>query len=78
MNTTVDDFWRMIWQKRDLVIVSIVDFFDSKEIRPIAVYLAKNEGEGVLYWDLLVTTKKIEQKEWFSQILVELTYLKVI
>lgn len=76
MDTTVTDFWRMIWEQQSKVIIMLTDLFENG-VEKCTEYIPPSEVTDChrLYGDFQVTLKKRETKEKYA---ISTLHLKVI
>ncbi|KAL2725292.1 serine-rich adhesin for platelets-like [Vespula squamosa] len=76
LDTTVTDFWRMIWEQQSKVIIMLTDLFENG-VEKCTEYIPPSEVTDChrLYGDFQVTLKKRETKEKYA---ISTLHLKVI
>ncbi|XP_015174621.1 PREDICTED: serine-rich adhesin for platelets [Polistes dominula] len=67
LDTTVTDFWRMIWEQQSKVIIMLTDFVENG-VEKCTEYIPPSEVTDChrLYGDFQVTLKKRETKEKYA------------
>jgi protein tyrosine phosphatase len=73
----MDDFWRMIWERRTLVIVAVVEMVPRGTDTEVTAYWGSKEGDTKQFWDLSITTVGVEDRIEFIVSKLVVTNLKV-
>lgn len=77
LESTAEDFWRMIWDQKCLVIAMTTRLTENKRQKCFQ-YWKLNAGEDVVHGNVEIKTVSVETSQDFSITLLEISNLRVI
>jgi protein tyrosine phosphatase len=77
LESTVEDFWQMIWDEGSLVIVMITKLYYNNQEKCFP-YWNEIKGESLIFGNIKIKTVAIDENRDFVTNMLEVSNLKVI